>query len=122
MTAYDNPLTNLTAQARGGDPAALVGLRAALEPRIARVVQQVLRVGPGPSVLDRRIARELALSERAHPGGPRDRQTLATQVTRRVCAAVLDGLRSNPRGAAVLDGLRSNPRGTDGLKDTVREL
>ena len=109
MPHYNNPLNSLAARVRGGDVAAVSGLRAALEPRMTLVVQQVLRTGPGRSALDRRIARELALSERAHPGGPRDRQTLATQVTRRVCAAVLDGLRSNPRG-------------TDGLKDTVREL
>src|SRR5262249_29215472 len=109
MSVYDNPLNSLAARVRGGDATALSGLRNELEPRITQVVQQVLRIGPGRSALDRQIARELALSERAYPGGPGDRQALAAQVARRVCAVVIDRLRNNPRGP-------------EGLKDTVRGL
>jgi hypothetical protein len=109
MPVYDDPLTSLTARARGGDSVALAGLRDELEPRITRVVQQVMRIGPGGSALDRKIARELALSARTHPDGSRDGQALATQVARRVCAAVLAGLRA--------PSLRP-----EGLRDTVRGL
>jgi hypothetical protein len=109
MPHYNNPLNSLAARVRGGDVAAVSGLRAALEPRMTLVVQQVLRTGPGRSALDRRIARELALSERTHPGGPRDRQTLAAQVARRLCSAVIDGLRDKPPSP-------------EGLKDTVLDL
>jgi hypothetical protein len=109
MSVYDNPLNSLAARARGGDPTALSDLREELVPRLTLAVQQVLRTGPGRSALDRRIARELALSERTHPGGPRDRHALAAQVARQVCAAVIDRLRHHPRGP-------------EGLKDTVRDL
>jgi hypothetical protein len=109
MPAYDDPLNSLAACARGGDHATLAGLREELEPRLTRVVQQVMRVGPGRSALDRKIARELAVSARTHPDGPRDGQALAAQVARRVCAAVLAGLRA------------PTPR-PQGLKDTVRDL
>jgi hypothetical protein len=109
MPNYDNPLNSLAARVRGGDAKAVCGLRAALEPRMTLVVQQVLRTGPGRSPLDRRIAHELALSERTHPGGPRDRTALAAQVAQRLCAAVIDGLRANPRSS-------------EALKDTVLDL
>jgi hypothetical protein len=109
MSVYDNPLNTLAARVRGGDPTAVVGLRKQLEPCITQVVHQVLRAGPGRSALDRRIAQELAHSERTHPGGPRDRQALAAQVARRVCTVVIDRLRNNPRGP-------------EGLKDTVLDL
>jgi hypothetical protein len=109
MAVYDDPLTSLAACVRGGDPTALAGLREQLEPRITRVVQQVMRVGPGRSALDRKIARELDVSTRTHPAGPRDGPALAAQVARRVCAAVLAGLRA------------PSPR-PQGFKDTVRGL
>jgi hypothetical protein len=109
MPVYDDPLTSLAACVRGGDQAALAGLRQELEPRLTRVVQQVMRLGPGRSALDRKIARELAVSARTHPGSPRDGQALAAQVAGRVCAAVLDGLRAPA------------PR-PQGFKDTVRDL
>ncbi len=109
MPVYDDPLTSLAACVRRGDHTALAGLRAELEPRITRVVQQVMRVGPGRSALDRKIARELAVSARTHPAAPRDGQALAAQVARQVCAAVLDGLKAPA------------PR-PYGLRDTVRDL
>ena len=87
MPVYNDPLTSLAACVRGGDRTALAGLRAELEPRITRVVQQVMRVGPGRSALDRKIARELAVSARTHPGAPRDGQALIEAV---IAASVQD--------------------------------
>jgi hypothetical protein len=107
MFASNDPLTQLAARVRGGDRAALVGLREQLEPRMTRAVQQVMRTGAHTSPLDRRILRELAGSVRGHcPGASPDRAALVGQVARRLCAAVIARLQRSSPAAALRDTVR----------------
>ncbi len=110
MTVYDNALATLAARVRGGDTGALTGLRQELEPRLTFVVRQVLRTGSDGSPLDRRILREVARTAGSgRPPAARDRESLVAQVTRRLCALVIAGLR------------RSQPA-ADPFKDTVLDV
>jgi hypothetical protein len=104
MFAHENALTMLASQVRGGDRAAAASLCLELEPRMTRVVQQVLRTGSDRSPLDRQIQRELG-----RPGVPHDPPRLVAEVARRICAQVVARLQHG-RGAPGI------------LKDTVRDF
>src|SRR5947209_13602878 len=96
MMLYDDALTSLAARVRGGDAAAVPGLRAQLEPRLRPVVRQVLRIGSDGSALDRRILREVARTTGARGAlGGRAHESLVAQVARRVCAQVIADLGRN---------------------------
>jgi hypothetical protein len=109
MMLYDDALTSLAARVRGGDTAAVPGLREQLEPRLRPVVRQVLRIGPDGSALDRRILREVTRTAGAHGAlGGRDRESLVAQVARRVCSQVIADLgRNGPAGQAHRDTVKN---------------
>jgi hypothetical protein len=87
-------LQYLVTRVGAGDPTAVAELRRELEGRMVPIIRRTMRTRTGSSTLARRI---LAEAERVagKPGGwsSEEREGIIPRVARRVCEAVITGLR-----------------------------
>ena len=108
MHWFERECAELAARARGGDAAALAGLRRKLEPQMPVLVRRVLRRGSAATPFERQVLHAARQAEH-YAGGPgtADRERLVG----RVSSSVLEGL---------LAGLGAAPPASQRLKETVR--
>ncbi len=108
MHCFEQDCADLAARARGGDAAALAGLRRKLEPQMPVLVRRVLRRGRAATPFERQVLHDARQAERWAGGpGAEDRERLVG----RVSSSVLD---------ALLHGLGSPAPACQRLKETVR--
>jgi hypothetical protein len=104
-----NPLNKLAEQVRQGQAGTEQMFWQQMGPQLERMVRRVVRFGPGHSVLEQKIGREVGqVTANPHNPASLDREKVIGMVTRRLFQEMLDRLQSGS-GRPVLE-TQGHPR------------